>query len=158
VNAGKLLCLFVAHLDQQARRSRVVDNRSRAANGVNAFRVAALVEVVNDKDRHLEHSRDLFQFEQDLGHQRIVVEATYILAPFGVWSIVLPAVVVARQRGLRLTLKELALLPAYYLLVTAAAWTAIFDLIVRPHYWAKTAHGRRPERLTRKVFLRPEPG
>ena len=83
---------------------------------------------------------------------------TYILALFGVWSIVLPAVVVARQRGLRLTLKELALLPAYYLLVTAAAWTAIFDLIVRPHYWAKTAHGRRPERLTSKVFLTPNPG
>lgn len=83
---------------------------------------------------------------------------TYILALFGIWTIVIPAVVAARQRGFGLTLKELALLPAYYLLVTAAAWTAIFDLIVRPHYWAKTAHGRRPKRLTRKVFMKAEAG
>ena len=80
---------------------------------------------------------------------------TYILALFGVWSIVIPAVVVARQRDLDVSLKELALLPAYYLLVTVSAWIAIFDLIVRPHYWAKTAHGRRPQRLPRNLFLKP---
>ena len=80
---------------------------------------------------------------------------TYILALFGVWSIVIPAVVVARQRDLDVTLKELALLPAYYLLVTVSAWIAIFDLIVRPHYWAKTAHGRWPQRLPRNLFLKP---
>jgi len=34
------------------------------------------------------------------------------------------------------------LLPVYYLLVSAATWAAILDLALRPHYWAKTAHGR----------------
>jgi glycosyltransferase XagB len=67
---------------------------------------------------------------------------TYILALAGVWSIVIPAIVSAKQRRLKLTPKALALLPFYYLLVSAAAWTAVFDLAVRPHYWAKTAHGR----------------
>ena len=32
--------------------------------------------------------------------------------------------------------------PCDYLLVTAATWTAMLDLAFRPHYWAKTAHGR----------------
>ena len=34
------------------------------------------------------------------------------------------------------------LLPVYYLLVSAATWMAMLDLVFRPHYWAKTAHGR----------------
>jgi cellulose synthase/poly-beta-1,6-N-acetylglucosamine synthase-like glycosyltransferase len=68
----------------------------------------------------------------------------YILALAGVWAIVVPAGVAAKQRGFPLTLRALTLMPAYYLLLSAAAWTAIFDLVSRPHHWAKTAHGRRP--------------
>ncbi len=32
-------------------------------------------------------------------------------------------------------------LPAYYALMSAAAWKALFDLIRRPHHWEKTEHG-----------------
>jgi glycosyltransferase XagB len=67
---------------------------------------------------------------------------TYSLALAGIWSIVVPAWVAGRQRRLGVDAKTLALLPVYYGLVSAAAWTAIFDLALRPHYWAKTAHGR----------------
>jgi len=67
---------------------------------------------------------------------------TYILALAGVWTVALPAVVAARLRRLRLTLSEVALIPVYYLLVSAATWMAMLDLALRPHYWAKTAHGR----------------
>src|SRR5271165_4368620 len=66
----------------------------------------------------------------------------YILALAGIFVMVLPAVVAARQRGFEGTAKSLALMPAYYLLVSAAAWIAVADLFLRPHYWAKTAHGR----------------
>ncbi len=66
----------------------------------------------------------------------------YILALAGIWAMVVPAMVAARLRGLNLTAKTLALMPLYYVLVSIAAWTAIFDLAVRPHFWAKTAHGR----------------
>ncbi len=68
----------------------------------------------------------------------------YILALAGVWAIVIPAMVAARQRRFGFSAKALALLPVYYVLVSAAAWWAIVDLVFRPHYWAKTAHGRSP--------------
>jgi cellulose synthase/poly-beta-1,6-N-acetylglucosamine synthase-like glycosyltransferase len=66
----------------------------------------------------------------------------YILALAGIWSILLPAIVTARLRRLNLDLKTLALLPVYYVLVSLAAWAAILDLAIRPHFWSKTEHGR----------------
>lgn len=66
----------------------------------------------------------------------------YILALFGVWTIVLPAVVAAKWRRLNLTARALALLPVYYILLSAATWTAMFHLALWPHHWAKTLHGR----------------
>jgi len=35
----------------------------------------------------------------------------------------------------------LALLPVYYLMISFAAWRAIYEMFVRPHAWVKTAHG-----------------
>jgi hypothetical protein len=67
---------------------------------------------------------------------------TYILALSGVWTILLPALIAAKFRRLKVTASTLVLLPVYYLLVSAATWVAMLDLILRPHYWAKTAHGR----------------
>jgi hypothetical protein len=46
------------------------------------------------------------------------------------------------------------LLLIYYLLVSAATWAAVLDLVLRPHYWAKTAHGRSqqaPNALVRRA-------
>jgi hypothetical protein len=67
---------------------------------------------------------------------------TYILALSGIWTVVLPAIVAAKLRRLRLTMGMVALMPVYYLLVSAATWMAMLDLVLWPHYWAKTAHGR----------------
>src|ERR1700722_4661434 len=81
---------------------------------------------------------------------------TYILALSGIWAILLPAVIAAKFRRLRVTPGVLLLLPVYYLLVSAATWTAMFDLALRPHYWAKTAHGRsrqEPTSLIRRTQL-----
>ena len=66
----------------------------------------------------------------------------YILALAGIWSMAVPAIVAAKLRRLNLDAKILALAPIYYLLVSLAAWIAILDLAVRPHFWAKTEHGR----------------
>ena len=71
---------------------------------------------------------------------------TYILALSGVWTILLPAVIAAKFRGLKVTASVLVLLPVYYLLVSAATWVAMLDQVLRPHYWAKTAHGRSRQR------------
>ncbi len=35
----------------------------------------------------------------------------------------------------------LPLLAPYYLLMSAAAWAALYDLIMRPYHWHKTEHG-----------------
>lgn len=67
---------------------------------------------------------------------------TYILTLAGIWALAVPAVVAARLRRLDLSARDFALGPVYYLLVSIAAWTAILDLARRPHYWAKTEHGR----------------
>ena len=73
---------------------------------------------------------------------------TYILALSGVWTILLPAVIAAKFRRLNVTASVLLLLPVYYLLVSVATWVAMLDLALRPHYWAKTAHGRSRQRQT----------
>ena len=66
----------------------------------------------------------------------------YLLACAGIGAVLGPAIVAARQRRLNVGVGSFALLPLYYLIVALAAWTAIADLIVRPHFWAKTEHGR----------------
>jgi glycosyltransferase XagB len=79
---------------------------------------------------------------------------TYILALSGVWTILLPAFIAAKFRRVKLTASTLALLLIYYLLVSAATWAAMLDLVLRPHYWAKTAHGRsrqEPSPLVRRA-------
>jgi hypothetical protein len=82
---------------------------------------------------------------QILGNTRFSLPGknfTYILALSGVWTILLPAFIAAKFRRLKVTASTLLLLPIYYLLVSAATWAAMLDLTLRPHYWAKTAHGR----------------
>jgi len=50
--------------------------------------------------------------------------------------------VAIRRRGLATRDGVLALAPIYYVLISAASWVALFDLAIRPFYWAKTEHGR----------------
>ena len=33
------------------------------------------------------------------------------------------------------------LIPLYWLMISAASWLALYQLIVKPHYWEKTVHG-----------------
>ena len=72
----------------------------------------------------------------------VIALGANILALSGVWTVLLPALVAAKFRRLKVTAITLMLLPIYYLLVSAATWMAVLDLFLRPHYWAKTAHGR----------------
>ncbi len=46
-----------------------------------------------------------------------------------------------RRTGQRRLLPWLVFLPFYWLLVSLAAWLALWDFIRRPHHWRKTAHG-----------------
>ena len=46
------------------------------------------------------------------------------------------------RRGLLSFWPQLLTLPIYWLLISAAAWLALWDFIRRPHHWRKTSHGR----------------
>jgi hypothetical protein len=57
------------------------------------------------------------------------------------------------RRGLLSTAWVLALTPLHWLLLSLAAWRAVYQLVVAPHAWEKTEHGlaktsRRAMRLT----------
>jgi glycosyltransferase XagB len=60
---------------------------------------------------------------------------------FGTASIIGLALLGMRRRKLLGLWPFLALLPLYYLLTSAAAWMALYDLILRPYHWHKTEHG-----------------
>ena len=60
---------------------------------------------------------------------------------FGTASILWLALLGMRRRKLLGLWPFLPLLPLYYLLTSAAAWMALYDLILRPYHWHKTEHG-----------------
>src|SRR3989338_893010 len=47
----------------------------------------------------------------------------------------------ASKRGYDSLVKYVFLVPLYWLGMSLAAWKAVYEIIVRPHYWYKTAHG-----------------
>jgi glycosyltransferase XagB len=60
---------------------------------------------------------------------------------FGTASILWLAILGMKRRNLLGLWPFLPLLPLYYLLTSAAAWMALYDLILRPYHWHKTEHG-----------------
>lgn len=55
-----------------------------------------------------------------------------------------------KRRGFRASAWGLLTLPVYWLLLSAAAWRALWKLMTAPHQWEKTAHGV-AKRTARKV-------
>jgi len=60
------------------------------------------------------------------------------------------------RRGWLSALPWLVLLPFYYVLVSAAAWLALYELIVRPYFWSKTEHGRQRNDRHNRPFTSPQ--
>ena len=63
------------------------------------------------------------------------------LFAFGAASIFVPACVALHRRRLWRLLPWVPLLPLYYLLVSLAAWRALWELAIAPFRWNKTSHG-----------------
>ncbi len=63
------------------------------------------------------------------------------VAVFGTGSLVWLALLGMRRRDLLGLWPYLALLVPYNLLMSVAAWVALFDLFLRPFHWHKTEHG-----------------
>jgi|GEM_PF-149540 len=45
------------------------------------------------------------------------------------------------KRGYDGLIKYVFLIPFYWLGMSVAAWKALYEIVVKPHYWAKTVHG-----------------
>ncbi|ACK51805.1 glycosyl transferase family 2 [Methylocella silvestris BL2] len=63
------------------------------------------------------------------------------VAAFGAGSIVWIALLGMKRRKLLRLWLFLPLLLPYYILISAASWAALYDLIMRPFHWHKTEHG-----------------
>jgi cellulose synthase/poly-beta-1,6-N-acetylglucosamine synthase-like glycosyltransferase len=48
---------------------------------------------------------------------------------------------VLQARGVRMLIPQLIFIPFYWLLISVAAYRAVYQLITAPHYWEKTEHG-----------------
>lgn len=59
----------------------------------------------------------------------------------GAISFFVPALVALRRRRLWRLLPWIALLPLYYVLISAAAWQGLWELVTAPFRWNKTHHG-----------------
>jgi glycosyltransferase XagB len=59
----------------------------------------------------------------------------------GIPALLWPMLLGMKRRRLLRLWSVLALLPLYWLLICAAAWTAVFDLVRQPFHWYKTEHG-----------------
>ena len=64
-----------------------------------------------------------------------------MVAIAGLAALVLPALLGMRRRGLLGFAPWLLLAPVYFVLVTAAAWLGLYDLVRTPFHWRKTEHG-----------------
>jgi hypothetical protein len=62
----------------------------------------------------------------------------------GLAAILAPAVVAIARRGWWPLLAYLPLLPFYYVLISAAAWRGLGELVFKTYHWNKTDHGLRP--------------
>ena len=83
----------------------------------------------------------------------LFVGASGSLMAGGVVAALWPAVAGARRMGRPDLVPWLATLPVYLLLVSAAAWRALFELLRDPQGWNKTEHG-----LARARAAAPPPG
>ena len=88
----------------------------------------------------------------DLLHPRTHADAAWstlscFLVATGLFSAIWPIVRGLRRRGLIRLWPWLLALPAYLLLLSLAAWQALFEFGSRPYFWAKTEHGQAKRRL-----------
>ncbi|MCJ2134907.1 glycosyltransferase [Methylobacterium sp. J-026] len=71
----------------------------------------------------------------------------------GLVALILPALLGCARRGWGDLAQSVPLMPAYFLLVSVAAWLALIELVRAPERWNKTPHGL--ARTSRSGRLRP---
>jgi glycosyltransferase XagB len=112
--------------------------------------IAALVHpisyaiILHDAARGL-----IFQPAQSaFGHQLWLIAVFNLVAGYAA-SLTL-GLFVLRGKRVRRLIPQLVFIPVYWLLMSAAAYRAVYQLIKAPHYWEKTEHGLTSFRRTPK--------
>ncbi len=96
------------------------------------------------------HDGLLFDESQTLLSRNLWLLAVFNLIAGYVASLALALCVMRGKRARRL-LPHLLLIPVYWLMISAACYRAVYQLVRAPHYWEKTEHGvckwrRRPRK------------
>ncbi len=68
-------------------------------------------------------------------------EAAVLALAFGNLALVLLAALAPLRRGLSRLSPAAMLMPIYWLMMSAAAYVALWQIVTRPHFWEKTRHG-----------------
>jgi cellulose synthase/poly-beta-1,6-N-acetylglucosamine synthase-like glycosyltransferase len=85
-------------------------------------------------------SGSLFDRPETLFGQHILALAFFNLVAGYAASLALGFFVLQGRRT-RMLMPQLIFIPFYWLLISAAAYRALYQLATRPHYWEKTEHG-----------------
>ena len=88
---------------------------------------------------------ELFNSAEATVDQALVAVAAFNLVA-GYLVGIATAALAAGRRGLWRLFPSLVLMPAYWLLISAAAWRALVQLLRAPHLWEKTHHTTRRRR------------
>ncbi|MBX2805187.1 MAG: glycosyltransferase [Hyphomicrobiales bacterium] len=94
----------------------------------------------------------LSQPQSLLGHHLLLLAVFNLIAGF-VGAVLLGAFVL-KERHLTKLLPQIPLIPVYWLLISIAAYRAVYQLLTAPHFWEKTEHfGVRDKTAPRKTGL-----
>jgi len=80
-------------------------------------------------------------WEADTPLALVTNSVAIVVVTMGGLAMVLPALLGLRRRRQWILAPWIVTLPIYLVLVSAAAWLALWDLYSRPFHWAKTEHG-----------------
>ncbi len=88
-------------------------------------------------------------------HDNLVTGLAITLFGTGLAALILPALLGCARRGWRDLARAAPWMPVYFLMVSAAAWLALIELLRAPDRWNKTQHGL--ARTSRSGRLRRRP-
>lgn len=76
-----------------------------------------------------------------LGTLSVVFFVAAIALLLGNLAFVVTAVIFGHRPGQKGLVIPALLSPLYWVLISVAAWKAVWEMVVKPHYWQKTVHG-----------------
>lgn len=63
--------------------------------------------------------------------------------------------IACHRYGYHKLIKYMYLVPFYWLAMSIAGWVALYEFIIKPHYWAKTKHGLHLNTNPMKIAVKP---